>query len=148
MSVSLVRTGADDIAAVRLAAMSPHRAVLTEAVLDRATTGLVGLDAESSIVLCNRSAAEMLGMAAPTLWRPIPIGRLLADSSKLDDTGRLALEKALRDDASQAGCEDLGLGDHLVSIALDNGRMLNVTVSEVAGGHRLATLHVEDAGVR
>jgi diguanylate cyclase (GGDEF)-like protein len=89
----------------------------------------------------------MLGMAAPTLWHSVPIGRLLADSSKLDDTGRLALEKALRGAVSQAGCENLGLGDYLASIALDNGRMLNVTVSEVAGGHRLATLHVEDAGV-
>ncbi len=147
MSVSLVRTGTLDTAAARFAATGPYCAGLTEAVLSRATVGLVGLDAELRIVLCNRCAAEMLGMAVPTLWHPVPIRQLLADSSKLDDTGRLAFEKALRGDVSQAECVNVGVGDRLASIALDNGRRLNVTISEVAGGHRLATLHVEDVGM-
>jgi len=146
MSVSLVRTGADDPASVWPVATGTPCAALTESVLDRAATGLVGLDAELRIVLCNRSAAEMLGMAAPTLWRPVPIERLLAESSTLDDTERLALDTALRaGDRAKPG--EPGTADRVARVALNNGRMLNVAVCEVAGGRRLATLHLECAGV-
>lgn len=141
----LVHAGADGIAAVQHTGECPHRAVLTQAVLDRATAGLMGFDADQHVVLCNRSAAEMLGMTTPKLWRPVPIEQLLGESTKLDTPGRLTLEAALRAGTALAHHDASDTSDRLAKVALLDGRVLHVTVSE-AGSHRLAILDIEAAG--
>ena len=54
----------------RLSDIYRHQAALTQAVLDRATTGLVGFDADLQVLLCNHSAADTLGLAPPRTLAP------------------------------------------------------------------------------
>ena len=122
-----------------------HRASLTQAILDRATTGLIGLDAGRCVVFCNHVAAEMLGLAAPEMWHPVPIGEILAHSTKLDGAGRLALEAVFRSGAAPDCPDRRKAGDRQEKIALADGRMLFLTLSEAPGDCRLATLSVEAA---
>jgi len=144
-----VRTnaGESDTAPIRQAAICPYRAALTQAALDCVTAGLVGFDADLHVVLCNHSAAELLGLTAPKLWRPVLFGQLLTKSTKLDGVGRLALEAALRAAAIPMRNDGSGTSNRLAKVSLADGRALLVTISEPIEGYRLATLAIEAAGV-
>ncbi len=134
-----------DHAIVPFTRACPQRASLTQAILDRATAGFMGLDASQCVVFCNNFATDMLGMALPEMWHPVPIDQILAQSTKLNDAGRLALEAVLRPGAAPAGPRSSSAGDRLEKIPLIDGRILYVTVSEVPEGRRLASLSIEAA---
>ena len=135
----------EDAAITRFTPTWQHRASLSQAILDRAPTGFIGFDAERRVVLCNHSAADMLGMAVPDTECPVPLNQMLMQSTRLDGDGRLALRAVLGStSASPRGPE---AGDRLGRIGLTDGRMLYVTVTEVAGGCRLATFVESTAGV-
>ncbi len=139
---------ADDSSIAQFTPVCPHRASLTQAILDRAMTGLMGFDVSRCVVLCNRIAADMLGMALPETSGSVSIDQMLAQSAKLDGAGRLALKAALHPGDAPACLERRNAGDRLAKITLADGRTMYVTISEVAGGSLLATLCVEaDAGV-
>lgn len=142
----LASVGESGAASAQHEAACPQREALLRAVLDRATAGLIGFDASLHVVLCNHSAAEMLGLAAPELWQRVPLGQLLAKSTELDDAGRHALEAALGEGATPMR-DTSGTGDRLAKVSLADGRVLSIMVSEAAKGHRLATLTIEAAGV-
>jgi len=125
----------------------PHRAALTQAVLDRMTVGLIGLDADLHVVLCNHSAAEMLGLTAPKLWHAVPFDHLLGKSAKLDGVGQLALAAALCPAGTLSGGDACHPGDRLAKVSLADGRVLHIVVSQAADRHRLVTLTIELAGV-
>ena len=138
---------AEDSGLVRVAPADPHHAALTQAILDRAATGFMGLDADRRVVLCNHAAAEMLGLALPEPGRPVPVDQLLARSAKLDGDGRLVLKTVLRGGAAAAAPPRPDAGDRLARVGLADGRVLYVTVSEVAGGCRLASFVEASSGV-
>ena len=142
----LASVGGSGAASAQHEAMCPQRAALIRAVLDRATAGLIGLDADLHVVLCNQFAAKILGLTAPELWQQVPLGQLLDKSAKLDSAGRHALEAALGGDSTLMR-NTSGTGDWLAKVSLADGRVLSVIISEAAEGHRLATLTIEAAGV-
>jgi diguanylate cyclase (GGDEF)-like protein len=143
----LTATGERDAAQVQHADVCPQRTALTQAVLDRVTAGLVRLDADLHVILCNHSAAEMLGLTAPELWCPVPFKQLLARSNKLDGAGRITFEAALRAAVAPAHSNASDTGDRLAKVSLTDRRMLHVTVSRTAEGCQLATLAIQTAGV-
>ncbi len=124
---------ADDSSTAQFTPAYPHCALLNQAILDRATTGLMGFDVSRCVVLCNHFAADMLGMAMPETWSSVPIDQMLAQSTKLDGAGRLALKAALHPGDAPACLERRNAGDRLAKITLADGRTLYVTISEVAG---------------
>lgn len=125
----------------------PYRAALTQAVLDQATAGLIGLNAGLDVVLCSRSATEMLGLNIRALRHSMPVAQLLAASGRLNDAGRLALQMALTAMIAPPVPDVAGERDRMATIALADGQLLNVSVAEVAGDCWLATLLIETAGV-
>ena len=147
MDGHLADTVERDTASVQYAEACPHRAALTQAVLDRVAVGLIGFDPGLHVVLCNHSAAGMLGMTAPELWRPMPFKQLLARGTKLSGAGRLAFEAALRAAPTLAYDHASSPGDRLAKVSLSDGRMLHVTLGDTAEGFQLATLAIETAGV-
>ena len=123
-----------------------HRAALTQAVLDRATVGLIGLDADLNVVLCNRSAAEILGLAAPELWRPVPLQDWLKASVKLDVARQLAFGAALLSASDQQRQPSRSIDDQTLLLTLVDGGSLQVTVSQADAEHCFVTLSVDAAG--
>lgn len=123
-----------------------HRAALTQAVLDHASAGFIGLDADLNVVMCNRSAAEMLGLTPPQLWQPIPLPLCLRESTRLDAAGQLALEAALHPTSKfhrHSGPID---ADRTLQLTLLNGQSLRVIVHQVDADHFFVTLSVEAIG--
>ena len=147
MDGHLTDTVERDTASVQYAEACPHRAALTQAMLDRVAVGLIGFDPGLHVVLCNHSAAGMLGMAAPELWRPMPFQQLLARGTKLSGAGRLAFEAALRTAPTLAYDHASSPGDRVAKVPLSDGRVLHVALSDTAEGFQLATLAIETAGV-
>ncbi len=147
MHGTLTDVGEGGTAPVQQAAMRLCRAELTQAALDRATAGLIGFDVDLHVILCNRSAAGILGVIAPERERTVPFGHLLAGSTQLDGVGRLALVAALRAAATPVHEDGCGTDDRLTKVLLADGRALHVTIVEATDGHWLATLAVEPAGV-
>lgn len=124
-----------------------HRDTLTQAVLDHGTTmGVMGLDADMRVVLCNRLATEMLGVTAPHLWRSVCVEQLLAASTRLDTVGRLAFKAALHPASAGQHSGMVGDGDGRTEITLSDGRWLHMNVGRTGGGYHFATLTVEVAG--
>lgn len=123
------------------------RVALTQAALDRAPVGLMAFDATLAIVLCNRSAAEMLALPTPEPWRTTPFAEWLAASASLNEAGRFALEAALKAVSEITHSRGSGPVERAAKVGLADGRVLHLTIGEMAGGHRLATLSIEVADV-
>ena len=141
-----VQSGVElNASAARLLDIYRHQFALTQAVLDRATTGLIGLDADLQVLLCNHSAADTLGLTAPELWRPIPLQQWLANSTNLDPGGCLALETALASSSSQERHGRVGASERFSKITLIDGQVMHVTVGHAGEDHSLITLTVDTA---
>ena len=123
-----------------------HRATLTQAVLDYTALGTIGLDADLNVVLCNRSAAEMLGLTAPQLWQPVPLPCCLQESTTLDAAGKLAFEAALLATTRFDRLSGLSVHDQTLQLILLDGRLLHVTVHQVDANHCFVTLNVQISG--
>jgi diguanylate cyclase (GGDEF)-like protein len=145
MNGYLARLGDNYTAPAGYTEVCPHRAMLTQAVLNRMTVGLIGLDAGLQIVLCNHSVAEMLGVTALELWSRLPIEQLLANSGNLNGVAQLALGAVLGAAIAPADSDVSGSGKRLTKISLSDGRLLNVTVNKVAENQWIATLAIEAA---
>jgi diguanylate cyclase (GGDEF)-like protein len=116
-----------------------------QAALDSAADGLIGLDAEWRVLLCNRAASLILGGIAPDAGRMQPVDQLLAQTTRLGAAAARELDAVLRGAAPAASGEN---GDLLSEVSLTGGRVLQVRVSAVADGGRLARLTVvSDANV-
>ena len=123
-----------------------HRVALTQAVLDHAAAGFIGLDADLNVVLCNRSAAEMLGLTPPQLWQPIPLPLCLKESTRLDAVGQLAFEAALHPTSKFHRHSGLSAADQTLQLTLLDGQFLRVIVHQVDTNHCFVTLSVEAVG--
>lgn len=123
-----------------------HRAALTQAVLDHAAAGFIGLDADLNVVLCNRSAAEMLGLTPPQLWQPIPLPQCLRESTRLDAVGQLAFEAALHPASKFYPHSGLSVADRTLQLTLLDGPSLRVIVHQVDANHCFVALSVEATG--
>ena len=123
-----------------------HRAVLTQAVLDHAAAGFIGLDADLNVVLCNRSAAGMLGLTPPQLWQPIALPHCLRESTRLDAVGQLAFEAALHPTSKFHRHSGPSAADQTLQLTLLDGQCLRVIVHQVDTNHCFLTLSVEAAG--
>ena len=123
-----------------------HRATLTQAVLDHTAVGIIGLAADLNVVLCNRSAAEMLGLTAPQLRQPIPLPRCFEESTTLDAAGKLAFEAALHDNTKLRRLSGLSVPDQALQVILLDGRSLHVTIHQVDANHCFVTLNVQISG--
>ena len=135
-----VREGAETL----LSANYAQHIALTQAVLDRAAAGFIGLDADLNVILCNRPAAEILGLTPPQLWQPIPLPLCLRDSTRLDADGQLAFTAALHR-ASDHWCQTSpGMNDRTLQLILLDGQSLHVVISRVAADQYFVTLSVGD----
>ena len=137
---------ANESAVTPLMDMHRHRAALTQAVLDCTTVGLIGLDADLNVVLCNRSAAEILGLAAPELWRPVPLQDWLKGSVMLDAARQLAFGAALLPAFDQQRQVSRSMNDQTLLLTLVDGGSLQITVNQADAEHRFVTLSVDAAG--
>ena len=125
------------MAAAVLDEANPARAGLTQAVINNAAPGLIGLDAQSRIVLCSQAAAQSLGMRMPELWNPEPVAAVLARSAALGDEGRAALDAMLRRSFG------LAAGSQPGAVALANGQRLRVACVEASKHYSLVSLALE-----
>ena len=123
-----------------------HRATLTQAVLDHTAVGIIGLDADLNVVLCNRSAGEMLGLTAPQLWQSIPLPRCFQESTTLDAAGKLTFEAALHDITKLHRLSGLSVPNQTLQLILLDGRSLHVTIHQVDANHCFVTLNVQSSG--
>ena len=137
---------ANEGAVTPLIDMHRHRAALTQAVLDRATVGFIGLDVDLNVVLCNRWAAEALGLAMPELWRPVPLQHWLKGSTKLDVVGQLAFGAALLPACNQQRQAGLSMNDQTLLLTLLDGQALRIIVNQADAKHCFVTLSVDAAG--
>lgn len=123
-----------------------HRTALTQAVLDHGAAGILGLDADLNVVLCNRSAAEMLGLTPPQLWQPIPLPLCLTESTRLDAVGQLAFEEALHPASKFHPHSGRSVADRTLQLTLMDGPSLRVIVHQVDANHCFLALSVDAPG--
>ncbi len=114
---------------------------LIRAVLDGAAA-VIGLDARGRVVLCSRAAADLLGMAAPALWRAAPAAEALARSTALDDHGRAALGAMLAAAVEAAGPAAAGFdaAAPLGVVPLAGGRVLRAGLAQASAHFALVSL--------
>lgn len=122
------------------------RGTLIQAVLDQAATGVIGLDADLNVVLCNRSAAEMLGFKPPQLWRPVSLPRCLQESTTLDASAQLTFEAALHSLIGTDPRCDLNAPEKTLQLTRLDSRSVRMTVNPVNANHCFVTLSVERPG--
>jgi diguanylate cyclase (GGDEF)-like protein len=115
----------------------PILGALAQTIFDRNAAGLIGLDGQGRVVLCNQAAVALLGVPRIPL-APLALMGLLGTALNVDADDRDQLAAALLGDAPML-CQR--------GTALTDGRLLRIAADPAVAGYTLITLSVATSDI-